>query len=225
MTAPRVTVALMRRALAGAALGAALASGGPAVAVQNWNGNELTEDFEELPLGLGTIELPDDWELYSVLTGGEVAAGSAMLPAASGEQVYVGSNVVFDVPNRRDFGWVGIAANLSATAPLVVQSYIYDPDAEDFITPGAVFDFGPGTNFRFDTGANAIYLRLEFSSAAPFSIDDLQLGTPDGPIVIAEPGTWAMLIGGFGLVGAVLRRRRTGGTADLGEAMAGQGVP
>jgi hypothetical protein len=40
------------------------------------------------------------------------------------------------------------------------------------------------------------------------AIDDLSLSTTTAQSVVPEPATWAMFIGGFGLVGGALRRRR-----------------
>jgi hypothetical protein len=52
-----------------------------------------------------------------------------------------------------------------------------------------------------------IWTRALFESSVAFSIDDLRLGLVDVPAGVPEPASWAMLIGGFGLAGANLRRR------------------
>lgn len=50
---------------------------------------------------------------------------------------------------------------------------------------------------------------IDYAGAGLFVfIDDFRLGAPAGPAV-PEPATWAMLIAGFGLTGAAMRRRRT----------------
>ena len=57
------------------------------------------------------------------------------------------------------------------------------------------------------TGADRTNLgRLEFTSTGKaFEIDDVAFATS----AIPEPATWAMMITGFGLAGAAIRRRRT----------------
>lgn len=57
-----------------------------------------------------------------------------------------------------------------------------------------------------------LVLALDYATSAPqdFAINRLLLtGTSGGGGVVPEPATWAMLIAGFGLVGAALRRRAT----------------
>lgn len=59
------------------------------------------------------------------------------------------------------------------------------------------------------TNISKIVLTLDYASSFPndFAINRLLLtDTPGG--VIPEPGTWAMLIAGFGMVGFMARRRR-----------------
>lgn len=73
-----------------------------------------------------------------------------------------------------------------------------------------------GLNFGVDADG---MLRLEFFEDFDDYFDDwdgiwqsgtlsIQWSVPGGP-VIPEPGTWAMMIAGFGLVGLAARRRRT----------------
>ena len=55
-----------------------------------------------------------------------------------------------------------------------------------------------------------VFLDLVGSEPAGFAIDNLRFGLP-GQVVnpgVPEPASWAMLIAGFGLTGAALRRRR-----------------
>ncbi len=67
---------------------------------------------------------------------------------------------------------------------------------------GAVCDFGHTGQFSFGALANGLSFTSEsgtFLSAAP------SVGPPGVP----EPASWALMISGFGLVGAAMRRRRT----------------
>lgn len=55
-----------------------------------------------------------------------------------------------------------------------------------------------------------VFLELVGNEPAGFAIDNLRFGVQGQVVVpgIPEPTSWAMLIAGFGLTGAVLRRRR-----------------
>jgi hypothetical protein len=56
------------------------------------------------------------------------------------------------------------------------------------------------------TGAELLALPAQTLSSTGLSFGVVQL--PDVPGAVPEPASWAMLIAGFGLIGAVLRRRR-----------------
>lgn len=65
-------------------------------------------------------------------------------------------------------------------------------------------------NLTFAGRAHSVVVRGE---AGAFGIDDITFGgaggvTFGGPSGVPEPASWALLIGGFGLGGAALRRRR-----------------
>ncbi len=74
---------------------------------------------------------------------------------------------------------------------LIVDCWVY---------PGAVCDFADTSKFGF----GPLPAGLSFTSASGVFLVDLP-GTPGG---VPEPATWAMLVAGFGVVGAAMRRRR-----------------
>jgi hypothetical protein len=73
------------------------------------------------------------------------------------------------------------------------------PTTVEFTAPaGDKLDIGD--NFQFDVGFNKKIKPADFSFTATWS-DGLTGGVP-------EPTSWALMIGGMGLVGATMRRRR-----------------
>ncbi|MFN3370122.1 MAG: PEPxxWA-CTERM sorting domain-containing protein [Sphingomonadaceae bacterium] len=77
-----------------------------------------------------------------------------------------------------------------------------------FIAPGDGFN---NYGFRFTAGA-ATTMTLRFDNRGGDNIgvilDDVSISINPRAGVVPEPATWAMLIAGFGLVGAAMRRRR-----------------
>lgn len=93
-------------------------------------------------------------------------------------------------------------------------------DAADFLTGPTAADFGTEASFKcasawFDT----VYTHCDYGDGAAHAIfnDPLSpfVGNPavetwvirSGSGAVPEPASWAMFIGGFGLIGAAMRRR------------------
>lgn len=57
-----------------------------------------------------------------------------------------------------------------------------------------------------------LYYLAAYKSDAPTGTIGVTLGTPFSPIpsppAVPEPASWAMMVGGFGLIGGAMRRRR-----------------
>lgn len=97
---------------------------------------------------------------------------------------------------------VGGTGNLLGTINLVRQ---YNDNCVG--DPGGAYCNWTAAGINF----NGIAKSIDFGGTANFiAFDNVTFGSdrPGGGGVIPEPATWAMLITGFGLVGATMRRRR-----------------
>lgn len=199
---------------------AMLATAAPAMSAQSAIGGQILEDFEGYATGprsfnFCSVAFPAE-DCLGVLSGGSVEVGTAAFPAASGSQVYVGTDISLNILDKYNFSWPAVSALVSGVDPIRLQVWEYD-----YKTASEVLRFDESTeanttNFFFNFGEDLSpqYLtRFEFSSTSQFAIDDLRLGLPNVAPGIPEPASWAMLIGGFGLVGAAARRQRRLATA------------
>jgi hypothetical protein len=199
----------LRLALRLAGLSGAIMLAAPATATQSDNGFQVIEDFEGYPAGTLTIDFP--FGLVGALSGGSVEAGTAAFPPSSGTQVYLGGLISFSLADPFNDSWPAVWANITSSDPVVLRVWQYDYVLGDNVLFREIMSPAGLENTWFGTGSELDPLgitRFEYSSAHGFAIDDLTLGLLGVPPGIPEPATWAMLIAGFGLVGAAARRRQ-----------------
>lgn len=107
------------------------------------------------------------------------------------------------------FDWGSIDSYNTLTIASSVGSLVIVPGSASFPNAANGNQFLPGTNGLFTVWGTAgeTFSSITLASRSnSFEIDNLAVRTAGG--VIPEPATWAMLIAGFGLVGASLRRQR-----------------
>lgn len=76
------------------------------------------------------------------------------------------------------------------------------------IAGGAIMGGGQASGYACDGTSNCFFVTPDGFSTADYS---LSLGTVTeiaAPPSVPEPASWAMMLGGFGLVGAAMRRRK-----------------
>lgn len=132
----------------------------------------------------------DATSYLAVLGGG--SASFSLLPGVS--------HVSFDVGSVDSFNSVVLTLFGSGDEVVLTGSDINDAvangDQHSSLTNGRLTLFG-------NAGERFTSLKL-LSSANSFEVDNLAVSG-----AVPEPATWAMMIVGFGAVGATLRRRRT----------------
>ena len=147
-----------------------------------------------------------------IFTSGNVLAGT--LQGTLGMD-----NNTITVTSADDFFTVN---GLNGPSTPIASSYVNAIINNDFSTPGLVTrdasamdllvcDTGCSFGFAFDT--SGLIIGQPFAVAAPgFSYDFEPLNASrwsiSGGGAVPEPASWTLLIAGFGLTGAALRRRR-----------------
>lgn len=81
---------------------------------------------------------------------------------------------------------------------------LLNPSKSSFLFSNAV----GGLDASGSTNGNVI-LRIDLLQGGYGALDNLRVSAADVQATVPEPGTWALMIGGFGAVGAALRRRRS----------------
>ena len=118
--------------------------------------------------------------------------------------------------NRYFNGWnaLPVLTFTATTDTHVPMSFVLDSQAVQVNAPGTWYELS--ATFTLDTLAHG-FIALNNSEGAlsgnDFGLDDISLTTSslhhnDQPLSPApEPATWAMMVGGFGLIGGAMRRR------------------
>ena len=128
-----------------------------------------------------------------------------------------------DLTNSGSFsGSVDFSNDLSGLYSIIVSSS----------TPGAVIDslslagiLGTSGTFSATGSDNSLSLLVPFTGSGDYRVTFGGTAPADGAAVsgnltfrvvaVPEPGTWAMMVLGFGAVGLMMRRRRRPGMAQL----------
>lgn len=143
-----------------------------------------------------TTPLADTFTFYLSTTSAAVPTfdtGAFTYPDASFTQVFSGKASL--VNGRLDF-------NLST-------AFNYNPAQGNLVLTIKDFDIGSGGNLFLDADKNVGTTNMRIS-AFPYDFNQgLVTGFNDKVAAVPEPASWAMMIGGFGFAGAMLRRRRT----------------
>lgn len=111
-----------------------------------------------------------------------------------------------DVQANRPYDFGAWIASTYPVSPAALKLYINDVEVGGFGADAS--GAWTSASLRWFSGASmTAHLRLVGSNLEwtgnDFALDDLSLRG-----AVPEPGTWALMIGGFGLVGVCLRRRR-----------------
>jgi hypothetical protein len=217
--------------LAGSADAAVVVSAGPANTVGGSTGSN-TATFDSSNFGSYT------YETYLVNGNGTQTLTYSGTPSGStgGTGALVASGSLanqYSQPTNDSTNYLAVLGgyaevltlNSAATANNTLNFYWGTPGATDvvsFFNNGT--QVGSYTGLQFQnagyntTNAYAVSLTSDvafnkvvfYAGQNSFELDNVQFGTPQAASV-PEPATWAMMIGGFGLVGMSLRRHRKAG--------------
>lgn len=175
--------------------------------------DQLIETFDTRVLGTGNIGIHNATIFFNTnLSGGKVIAATAGFPAHSGTQVYSGRSITLVTEDEDQYCWPGVGAWVSGGSTIWLQAYEFNSSTGLDEALPVVARSGAGSNDYLSIGSDlppTLHItKVIFSSASDFAIDDLTLGIEGIPPGIPEPASWAIFVGGFGMVGGAMRARR-----------------
>lgn len=162
---------------------------------------------------------------FGILSGGQVATPGQNLDGwfqINGSKVYAGNDLLYTTylgPDKQHCcGFFYLGFYISSPAEVTVEFYTHGGGLEyedialawstvvsgqsQFLSFGTPADFDPEGHYPGYT--EIVEVRMFTADGSLFAIDDFQTA---GAAVVPESASWAMMIAGFGLVGASLRRR------------------
>jgi hypothetical protein len=146
----------------------------------------------------------------------------ALAPASAGSVYSFGQNI--NAPSF-DFGFTsgggldlqGLDASLTITNIGTGASYTFDPlsDLGDNVISGNSLENSENLSFPFLSGVGFVQ-GVNDTYRVSLTVQGLASGTQTlsadarvGDGAVPEPASWALMLGGFGLVGGAMRRRKT----------------
>jgi len=192
-------------AFAGTANATAVITFGPGLATPSLNYTviDMFNNLSGVTVNSGTVLIknpPSDGQ--GAPPANSVPAGTSYLSVLGG-----GSATINFAPGVRafQFDWGSIDTYNTLTVVSTAGTSVFVPGG-NFPNAANGNQVAPGTNGRFtvrgSTAGETFVSMTLTSDQNSFEIDNLATG------VIPEPAIWAMLIAGFGLVGAAMRRQR-----------------
>ena len=112
----------------------------------------------------------------------------------------VSANFVSSLVITFDEGITAFGANFTSGSAGNVQLFVNGQLFDGYLSEQGGF-FG----FVSDTAISTIELRARQGAGYTYTFDDLTFSTSAVP----EPASWAMMLGGFAIIGSAMRRRRT----------------
>ncbi|HEY0437062.1 MAG TPA: PEPxxWA-CTERM sorting domain-containing protein, partial [Phenylobacterium sp.] len=151
------------------------------------------------------------------LFGGEVNYSLLNITTPGVRTIYTLADNVFGRQDAYEFSlFLG-----DENSNFIELDYLGGVNTRDYNTPNC-FTTGctptPGANVWYDDGRGVQLQEVRWNVPVGFNVKTIILGQQDlvdGGIVagitlgVPEPATWALMIGGLGVAGAALRRRRT----------------